>query len=64
MPNFGVLTLARALASVDPGFPVAAVVAVAAIVAVAADVRLALVGLAVRVAVARWRPCVVCPFPF
>ena len=58
VPNFGVLTLARALASVDPGFPVAAVVAVAA------AVLLALAELVARVAVARWRPCVVCPFPF
>ncbi len=58
MLNFGVLTLARALASVDPGFPVAAVVAVAAVV------LLALVGLAAQVAAARWRPCVVCPSPF
>jgi len=50
VPNFGVLTLARALASVDPGFPVAAVVAVAAVV------LLALAELVARVAVARWRP--------
>ncbi len=55
--NFGVLTLARGLASADPGFPVEAAVAVVAVV------FLALVGLAARVAVARWRPCVVCPFP-
>ena len=58
MPNFGVPTLARALASADPGF------AVAAVVAVAAAVFLALAELVARVAVARWRPCVVCPFPF
>jgi len=58
VPNFGVLTLARVVASVDPGFPVAAVVAVAAVV------LLALAELVARVAVARWRPCVVCPFPF
>jgi hypothetical protein len=43
---------------VDPVFPVAAVVAVAAVV------LLALAELVARVAVARWRPCVVCPFPF
>ncbi len=58
VPNFGVLTLAPALASADPGFPVAAVVAVAV------AVLLALAELVARVAVARWRPCVVCPFPF
>ncbi len=58
VPNFGVLTLSRALASVDPVFPVAAVVAVAA------AVLLALAEPVARVAVARWRPCVVCPFPF
>ena len=58
VPNFGVLTLARALVSVDLVFPVAAVVAVAAVV------LHALAELAARVAVARWRPCVVCPFPF
>jgi len=58
VPNFGVPTLARALASADPGFPVAAVVAVAAVE------LLALVELVARVAVARWRPCEVCPFPF
>ncbi len=58
MPNFGVPTLARALASADPGFPVAAAVAVAAVE------LLALVELVARVAVARWRLCVVCPFPF
>ena len=58
MPSFGVLTLLRALASVDLVFPVAAVVAVAA------AGLLALAELVARVAVARWRPCVVCPFPF
>jgi hypothetical protein len=56
--DFGVLTLARALALVDPVFPVAAVVAVAAVA------LLALAELVARVAVARWRPCVVGPFPF
>ena len=54
--NFGVLMLARALVSADLGFPVAAAVAVVA------AALLVLVGLAARVAVARWRPCVVCPF--
>ncbi len=58
MPDFGVLTLARALASADPGFPVAAGLAVAAVV------LLAVAELVAMVAVARWRPCVVCPFPF
>ncbi len=55
--NFGVLALARVLVSAGLLFQVAAA---AAVVAAA---LLVLVGLAARVAVVRWRPCVVCPFP-
>ena len=58
VPNFGVLMLSRALALVDLVFPVAAVAAVAAVE------LLALVELVARAAAARWRPCVVGPFPF
>ncbi len=55
--NFDVLTLSREHASVDLLFPVGADAAAVAVV------LLVLVGLAAKVAAARWRLCVVCPFP-